>query len=497
MIDHLENSPDLNGHRAMGRSIIYGVIWNGINLILSRGITLLTMLILARILIPDDFGLVAMAMVFTGFIRVTADLGLAAALIQRRGKQLSSVHFNTAFWASAGFNIIIFLVFAFVIAPFAAWFYEAESIRAIIAVSSFQMILSTLAIVPRSLLIRALRFRPIALAESLGSVVGAITGIFLALNGFGVWSLVFQALSQTLFSSLSLYLVVRWTPRIEFSKSALRDLLGFGLFDALNRAIIHLSQNLDYLLVGKWLGAQALGHYSLAFIMTDIIRSQLMSVLNKVMFPVYSRLQDSTERIQTYYLTVIRYNTIAITPIMLIFFFLASPLVHLILGEGWEATIFPLKALSIACVIHTIGGTSDSVIKGSGRSDLLFKLYVMKLLLISLPAFSIGTYFFGLPGAATAMIVHKLGGRIMHHYTLQRLFAIYERDILKAITPAFLAGVTTVPILISAGVYAAESFVHLATISFLIVAVFYSTAYFLVRDEIQNLRKMIISEPRT
>ncbi|MCC5808671.1 MAG: lipopolysaccharide biosynthesis protein [Opitutales bacterium] len=441
--DQIDIFPDAK--RGLSRSILSGAAWNLFNLFFSKGVSYIALLILARILVPDDFGLVAIALIFTGLFTVIGDLGLTGAIIQRREEQLDRVHLDTAFWASAAFNLVLLVLFAGLIGPLVSWFYDREILHAIVAVSALQMSISTFSVVPKAILTRNLAFRTLVIAESSAAIVAAIAAITFALNGYGAWSLVFQTLIQAIVLCLLLWLNLRWFPQFRFSKEALRDLLGFGIYDALVRIVIYFSKNVDYLMVGKFLGPQALGAYSIAFLMTDLLRSQIMAVLNRVMFPIYGRLQDHPTEIRRHYLLVVRYNTLAVTPVMILFFFMAEEIIQIFLGNEWSEAIVPLKAMAVASVIHSIGGTTGAVFRGMGKTSLHFYIYTFKTLFVTIPLYATGILLFGLIGAALSMVFSKIIARFIGQWYLKRLISVSEKDIISSLKPAFYSSLSSLP----------------------------------------------------
>jgi teichuronic acid exporter len=226
-----------------------------------------------------------------------------------------------------------------------------------------------------------------------------------------------------------------------FSWASLRRTLGFGGYVTGNDIAVYLTRNADYLLIGKFVGAGALGAYTLAFLLTDTFRSSMMSVMNRVLYPVYGRLQDDVHAVRTYYLRVIRYNMLPLVPIMVLFAALADPIVRWGFGDAWLDAIFPLKMLSVAVIVHTFGGTAASVMRGVGRADIEFKQYLVRALLFNFPVLAFGIYLAGIDGAAIAVLLIKLVGRMVQQHVLRRLIAVREIDIFRAAGPALVGGV--------------------------------------------------------
>jgi O-antigen/teichoic acid export membrane protein len=461
---------------SFGMKIMVGVGWNLTQLLAAQGTSFIVKLILARLLLPEHFGIVGMAVVFIGFFNAIGDLGLGAALIQFRQDRLQKIHLDTVFWISLFFNGILFLVIALAIAPFAAWFYDEPLLRLVIPVMGISVFLSPLSLVHRILLTRALRFKPLSLIAVTAAVVSGFFAIILALAGAGVWSIVFQSVLSALISLPLLWYATKWQPRLRYSKQAAKDVLGFGIYDALQRTSVYFSKNFDYLLVGKLLGAELLGIYTFAFLLTDTFRQQIMNALSKVMFPIYGRLQDDLVSIKRYYLEVIKFNTIFIMPFVVIFITLTQPLIYLLFGERWADSIFPIQAMAIASLIHAIGGTTDSVLKGIGRFDLNLKIFFLTTIIVDIPAYTVGTYFYGVNGIAVAIIISKFSSRVVYQYHIRKLINVSEVDIFHAVKLVILVGGTSTLLL-----FGLTSYIDIDTyfLLFLIVGLYF-TFYFCV-----------------
>jgi len=431
----------------IGSRIASATVWAALGLLAARGTSYLVQLILARLLFPEAFGLIGMAVVFTSLIGTIGDLGLAAALVQLKEGRISGLHYDTAFWVSAFFNAAVLLIFATAIGPLAAEFYAQPLLRLVVPALGLAECIRSLGIVPRIVLTRGLKFRTLTLVEASASAAGGVCALALALSGAGVWSIVAQGIVAAAVQVPSLWHVSGWRPRLRFSKAAISDVVGFSTFDALQQTVSYLTNNLDYLLVGRLSGAEPLGVYTLAFMMTDTFRQQIMAVSNRVMFPVYGRLQDDAASIRGYYLKAIRYNSILVAIAMLVLAGFAQPLISVVLGPRWATAVFPIQALAIASTIHTIGGTSESVLRGIGRARLNFQMSLVKTLAVTIPAFAVLIYYLGINGAAMAVVLHKVVSRIMYQYCMRKLIGVGERDILSAIRPMLVGLSAATPVL--------------------------------------------------
>jgi O-antigen/teichoic acid export membrane protein len=255
-----------------------------------------------------------------------------------------------------------------------------------------------------------------------------------------VWSI---ALTGTFVALTSLPLLAReisWSPRLRFSTPAFREVFSFGSFATGSDAAVFITKNVDYLLIGRILGAQALGVYTLAFLLTDTFRTAIMGVMNKVMYPIYGRLQADVARLGSYYLRVIRYNTLVIVPVMVVLLVLAPSILVNFFGNQWLPAAGAVRLLAVSVILHTIGGTSAAVLKSVGRADLEFRINLVTAVFISVPSLWIGIHWWGITGAGAAAVVHTVATRFLFQMYMRRLVHISEPMILRSVGPALVAG---------------------------------------------------------
>lgn len=420
----------------MRDKIISGTLWSSFNLLVSRGLQFVVKLILARLLLPEHFGIVGMAVVFTSVISVLGEMGLSAALIRSRDDEISATHFHTAFWASIAFNLLIYLIIALGLAPFAAWFYGEDILRLVLPVLGLSVVIMPFSLIPRIILTRSLNFKRLNLIQIIPTIISGAISITMALMGFGVWSIVVHGLAAAALTVPVYWLSVSWRPKPVFSKQALRQILGFGVYDTMQNTLVTLTKNIDYLIIGKIVGAAPLGYYTLAFTLTDTFRQQIMGILNKVMFPIYGKVQTDIPKVKKYYLSVVRLNTAVTAGVMMVLFLYAEPIIHIVFGERWLPAVFPIKMMAIAGVIHAIGGTSASVLKALGYFNIQLKITVYIVFFIMIPGFITGTHLFGINGAAVVVVLGKLAGRVFGQYYMKKHIGVTDSDIFNAVKPS-------------------------------------------------------------
>jgi len=365
---------------------VQGVRWTGTSritgLLLQLGITAL----LARLLTPNDFGLLAMVVVFTNLVMVFHDFGLTAALIQRKG--LTEAHLFSSFWM----NVLTGLLLAFllvVLAPAIAYFYGEDRLTPIIMVLASTFFISSFGIVQTALFMTELNFKPLAIIEISAVAISGTAAVVFAFSGFGVWSLVWQRIISSLVMVIFLWNFSRWRPRIFFKWQRVKELLGFGLnFTGFN-FVNYFARNLDNLLIGKFLGAGPLGFYNLAYWLLLFPLGNISSVIGRVMFPSLSAIQNDKSKVRYAYVKSTRYIATVTFPLMVGVLVLTPQFIRVIFGLQWERSIFLVQILALVGLVESILTTIGWIYNSQGRTDIQLRWGIFATLVCTI-AFVIG-----------------------------------------------------------------------------------------------------------
>ena len=333
-------------------------------------------LVLARLLAPDAFGLVAMAVVLTGLCSQLADLGLGPALVQR--SDLTDRHKSTAFWASLGLGASLAGLFAWG-APLAGLLYSDPAVVPVVRALGLSLLLSAPESVYRYLFEREMSFKVVGLRRIAGILVGGAVGITLALRGAGAWALVAENIVRTATGSALLMASSRWRPSFVFSRTALAELWSFSRSIVGTRIVNFFNRNLDNLLIGRVLGASALGFYSVAYQGVLFPLQQVARPIANVSFPAFASIQDDLERCRAAYLGALRMSLLLSTPLPL-GALLVSPLaIPLVLGEQWAPAAPPFQILSGVALVQASMSLSPPMFNALGRADLSFRWTLVAL----------------------------------------------------------------------------------------------------------------------
>lgn len=374
------------------RQVAGGMFWVALGQIFGRGLGYVTTLILAKLVTPDQFGLVGMAGLALAALALFQDFGFEAALVYKRGSKreldaASHTAFYTVILTSAAICAIAILG-----APLVAAFFREPAVTPILRVLALTVVISSFGRVPYVLLSRDLKFRRRLFPDLAASVVASIVAIVMAFNGFGVWSLVWRELIKTILSTVLVFFVSPYRPAWQFSRPAARELFSYGKHIVSSQGLIFLITNIDNAVVGRYLGDSALGFYQFAYNTSNQPATQLTSVISQVMFPALSRMGDADPQAARalrvrYYLTIVRYVAWITTPIAVAMILFAPAFINGLYGDVWAPAIVPLQVLAVYGFIRSIAANMGSVFRAMGKPQWLsyiatWRLITMAVLLI-------------------------------------------------------------------------------------------------------------------
>jgi O-antigen/teichoic acid export membrane protein len=422
----------------MSKNLFFGLTWSVIEILLKRLLDIVVRLVLARLLFPEDFGIVGMATVFHSIVQAINESGFGMALIQRKKEELTDDHYHTAFWSNLVWSIILYLLFSFVVGPFAAYFYNEPVLKLVMPVLGLSILFSALNTIHKAQLLKNLELKKMAFVNSVSAVVSGITSIVLAFLDFGVWALVLYNVLTFLVSVPLFFRATKWLPELIWKKKEFKEILGFGLYTTGTKVINSISSNIDYLVIGKMLSAAALGTYSLAFMLTNLIRAQIESMLNRVLFPFYSSIQNDLEKMKSYYLRMIRYYAVIIYPLMSVLILVTLPFIQLFFGNKWEDAAASTKILAWAAVVSVICSGYNILFRSIGKPKMEMNLQFLTAILIYIPAVIIGVKLNGVIGVAYGILFASIIRVVVIQILLKRFFGINLLDVLSALKSPIL-----------------------------------------------------------
>lgn len=358
--------------------ITRGMSWATAGQVGGEGLRVVTGFVLARFMTPEEFGLVGMVTVFANYASVLLNFGFGSALVQRR--TTTTADLSTVFWFNLAVGVVLTVAFA-ASAPLIAAFYVREELTAVAGVLAINFVLLAPSIVQRTMLHKDLRFRGLAVVDLGASIVSSVLAIGMGLAGFGVWSLVAWTLSRSAVQTIGSVLVYRWWPSFVFSVTSMREMIGFATNVTASETLGYIAANVDRLLVGKFLGASAVGIYEQAVRLMLLPVTNTSMVLGRVLFPALARMQDDPERSRQLYLRSARMSLFVATPLLVGLAVAAEPFVTVAYGPGWEALVPVLRITALTGLASSLMSLTSSVFRSTGRADLELRVSLVRRLL--------------------------------------------------------------------------------------------------------------------
>lgn len=425
--------------KAMNRKIGVGVLWNLASLFLTRGASTIFMLFLARMLAPEAFGLVAMAAVVFELANAFINSGLGTALI--RSKEVSDADLNTVFYTNLGLSLAAYAAI-FAGAPYIAAFYSQPELTALVQVMGLVVFINAAKIVQSAVLSRKMDFKTQMKANTLATVVSGILAVTAAYQGWGVWSLVVQMLSQATVSAAILWMAGNWRPAWQFSTGSFSRLFAFGR-NLLAEGLLSVAYQNSYILViGRFFSAELTGLYFFAKKISNLVSQQLTGAIQQATFPALSTLQDDNATLKHKYRQIMQLMMFLIAPIMMLLAGLASPLISLAFDEKWQGAVPYLQLLCIVGMIFPLHALNMNLLNVKGRSDLVFKVGLVKktvnltMLFLAIPYGVLGIVISQVFATFLALVPNTYFSAKLVGYSLDE----QVQDVVKPIGAAVLGG---------------------------------------------------------
>ena len=346
---------------------IKGIAWNTLEKFSVSGASFFIGIMLARLLMPSDYGLIGMLSIFFAFSELFVTSGFSSALIQKTDR--TEIDYSTIFYynlvVAIGFYIILFFT-----APKIADFFKEPQLVILTRVLSINLIFNSLSLVQQTRLKIKLDFKTQAIVSLISVVVGGSIGIFTALKGFGVWALVVQSSSIALVRAILFMTFNKWIPKLVFSSSSFKQLFGFSSKLLIAGVASTILNNIYSILIGKMFSARDTGYYTRARQYPELLSDTITSILQGVTFPILSALQDNKERMISVFSRTMRLIVLLVIPALTMFAILSEPFIRLFLTEKWMPVVPLLQWLCFARMITPISALNLTILTATGRSDL-------------------------------------------------------------------------------------------------------------------------------
>lgn len=361
---------------------VKGVAWSGIDNVVQMGVTFVVSIVLARLLSPDDYGLLGLIAVFTAVCQTLINGGFITALIRK--KDATEDDYNTVFIMNFSMSLLLYAI-VFLCSPLIADFFGREELVALTRVSSLGMVIGALALVQRARLTKRIDFKTQTKITFTASVTSGMVGITMALLGFGVWALVVQQLTTQSLNTILLWSFNKWVPKLRFSSKSFHELFGFGWKMMLSGLLDTVWKELYQVVVGKFYSPATLGQYTRAKQFSQLFSSNLTAVIQRVTYPVLSNIQDDKERMISAYRRIIK-TTMFITAISMFFVgAISEPLLYCLIGPKWHEAATYLPLICISGSLYPLHALNLNMLQVQGRSDLFLGLEIAKKIIGLIP----------------------------------------------------------------------------------------------------------------
>lgn len=355
---------------SLGHKAASGAVWATIDRFGNMVLQFVVNLILARLLLPSDFGAIGMLAIFITVSQVLIDGGFGSALIQK--KEPTQTDYSTIFYWNLGFSIFLYCILYF-FAPLVGSFFSMQILSDVLRVIGLSLVLNAILSIQKVKLQKQLAFRIIAITNLSSYISGAILAILMAFHGYGVWSLVALQIFSGLISVLVLWAITRWHPSCCFSKQSMKDLFGFGGYIMAANILQTICQNLQGIIIGKKFSATQMGYFSQAYKLDQITSYSIPQVIVQVMYPVYSSIQDDKKRLNEMVLMNMRVIAFIIFPILSILILIAEPLIRFIYGDKWLPSVPYFQVFCIGGFFVCLQNINFYAVAAVGHSKSLFR----------------------------------------------------------------------------------------------------------------------------
>lgn len=371
------SAKSIEQYSGLAQAAVRGTSWTYIAFYSGKLMVFFSMIVLARLLTKDDFGVVGYALAILGFLDVVKDLGIGSAIIYYKDRQVA----DTAFWLNLVMGVSLFLL-VWALAPFISIYFNDPRAAQVTRVLALSFPLSALGSTHEALLIKDLQFGKKFLPDIARALTKGVIAISLAFMGFGPWSLIYSQLVGVLIAVVVLWRLVRWRPSMAFDSEGAWSLLTFGLPIVGMNIISAFALNVDYLLVGRYLGSEALGVYALAFRIPELTILQFCVIVAQVIFPVFNKMRDDVGALKAGFLETARYVALITVPVGLGMALLAEPFVLAFFGEKWIDAVPVMRAIAIYSLLISLGFNAGDVYKAQGRPGMLTRISILHITLL-------------------------------------------------------------------------------------------------------------------
>lgn len=468
-----------------------GLVWSSIDKLLTVLVQFILGIVLARLLLPEDYGLIGMIAIFIAISQSLVDSGFFTALVQK--KNVNQTDYSTIFF----FNIIIgCLLYSilFFCARFIADFYETKLLIDIIKVVGLNVIIVSTTIVHKAFITTKIDFKTLAIINITSAISGGVIGIYMALNNYGVWALVYQSLVKSLVMAILYWVLNEWKPILVFDKKSFNSLFGFGSKLMLSELLKIIFKNIYLIIIGKIYSAEELGYFTRATLFKQIPSTLVTTILQSVTFPVLVKVIDQELKVKNILERSVKLTGFVLFPVIMILLFFSEPIILTLLTNKWLPTVILLQILSLEIIFHPLQYINLNFLNAKGRSDLFLKLEFFKNLLVIIAIIS--TYKFGLIWMSIGYVMVSFIGFFINTYYTKKYANYSAINQLKDLFPYLIVSVIAI-----ASAYFISSFLDSYYLQLILgitlsLIIYFFISYLVRFKELTEIQSLLLSKTK-
>ena len=405
----------------MGNSLkdktIRGVTWSGIDNIMQYAVSFIVGIILARLLSPDDYGLIGIIGIVTAICNTIINGGFGNALIRKQNA--SEDDYNTIFIVNIAVSLILYGVI-YVCSPYIANFFERQELIILTRVTTLSIIIGAFALIQQTILTKRIDFKTQTRITIISSLCSGIAGVIMAFAGYGVWALVFQGLIYQSLQTILLWTYNKWYPNFRFSKGSFKELFGYSWKLTVSWLLDTIWKQVNQIVVGKFYSPYSLGQYTRANGFAQLFSSNLTNVLTRVAFPVLSTLQSDKDRMVSGYRRMIKVSMLISTFGLFLMGAVSEPLIYCLIGAKWHDAAIYLPIICLRSTLYPLSSYNLDMLQVQGRSDLFLVLEIIKKIIGIIPIV-VGIFVGIVPMLLTGVVIGVLSFFLNSYYTGEML----------------------------------------------------------------------------
>lgn len=413
--------------------MLSSLFWAFSNTFSVQIINFIVVIVLARILQPSDFGIIAMIAIFISVGKYLKDAGMTSSLI--RTTDYDQVDLNVVFYTNLLFSCSLYLIIFFS-APYVAKFYKKDILVDVLRLYALVLPIGAIGSIQYTLLTKELKFKTQLVISIPSLIIGGMIGIILAWQDFGVWSLVWMNIVQSAFNSLQLCFYRRWVPTFKVEWSVLKHHFSFGIRLTLSSLLEVIYNNIYTVVIGKFFSAKTLGFYDRANSLKQLPVNNLTSALSKVSYPMFSEIKSDDSKLRSYYKLIFQEIIFVLMPVLGVAAIVAKPLFEIVLGEKWLPAVPYFQLLCLVGLFYPLNGYNLNILKVKGRSDIYLKLALINKVIGVI--FLVAGLQFGIYGLLVAQVISTVSSLIINSWTSGRFISYQLFDQLRDISAVFI-----------------------------------------------------------